>query len=157
MHREVHTGWESRKDALEKDTWTFMQGKAAKNCFISYTCFLCIWTIILFISMIIQCCFPDYTPYHKAFRRKYHEISIFVFWVFKPILRLVELCLWLNFSHCATCKEISRKKRCPHWSIQPLFISKVLLHLIHFPKSLWHYWLSKLYGTVVNYNSCIQC
>lgn len=110
MHREVHTGWESRKDALEKDTWTFMQGKAAKNCFISYTCFLCIWTIILFISMIIQCCFPDYTPYHKAFRRKYHEISIFVFWVFKPTLRLVELCLWLNFSHCATCKEISSKK-----------------------------------------------
>lgn len=30
MHREVHTGWESRKDTLEKETRAFKQGKAAQ-------------------------------------------------------------------------------------------------------------------------------
>lgn len=52
-HREVHTGWEFGKDTLVKETRTFLQGKAAQISFLSHTCFLCIWTIILFFSTII--------------------------------------------------------------------------------------------------------
>lgn len=113
MHREAYTGWESRKDTLEKEIRTFMQGKAAQffgfiyHIHASYAYellyYLLAWSFNA-ASQIIHLV----TKHSEGNIMKSH--GIFIFWVFKPTLSLAELCPWLNFGHCATCKEISSKK-----------------------------------------------
>lgn len=106
MHREVHTGWESRLSHLgplrkeKQKIIGFYHIHASYVYELLY--YLLVWSF--------NAAFQIIPLYHKPFRSKYHEISIFIFWLFKPTLRLVELRSCLNFGHCATCKEISSKK-----------------------------------------------